>query len=146
MVLKSRKYITFFLAPALFLVAVFLYYPLLTTFYYSLMDWHDFSVLKTFTGLSNYQTMFTDPVIQKALINTLILAAGAVIFQVGIALILALMADSIKVGFKFFRTAFFFPVVISGTAIGLMFYLTYGYEYGLLNAVLALMGKENKYG
>jgi raffinose/stachyose/melibiose transport system permease protein len=51
------------------------------------------------------------------------------------------MVDSIKKGRKFFRISFFFPVVISATAIGLMFSLAYQYDYGLFNNILHLFGK-----
>ena len=48
--------------------------------------------------------MFTDPLMRTALKNTMILMILTVVFQVGIALVLALMVDNIKVGAKFFRT------------------------------------------
>jgi raffinose/stachyose/melibiose transport system permease protein len=67
-----------------------------------------------------------------------------VIFQVGIALVLALFVDSIKRGKKLYRLLFFFPVVISGTAIGLMFRLSYEYQYGLLNTIGAFFGMPKR--
>ena len=57
----------------------------------------------------NYVKMFTDPLMRTALKNTMILMILTVVFQVGIALVLALMVDNIKVGAKFFRTVYFFP-------------------------------------
>jgi raffinose/stachyose/melibiose transport system permease protein len=51
------------------------------------------------------------------------------------------MVDSIRKGKKFFRVSFFFPVVISATAIGLMFSLSYQYDYGLFNNILHVLGK-----
>ena len=64
---------------------------------------------------------------------------GRADFQVGFALLLAIMVDSAHHGFKLFRTVYFFPIVISGTAIGLMFTLIYKYEYGLLNYFVTLL-------
>jgi raffinose/stachyose/melibiose transport system permease protein len=66
------------------------------------------------------------------------------IFQIGVAIILAILVDSTKKLFKFFRTVYFFPILISATAIGLMFKLMYTYEYGLLNYVVALFGGEKQ--
>jgi len=143
-VLKKKKYAILLLLPALFLVGVFIYYPLFATFYYSFFDWRDFSNYKTFVGLDNYRQMIEDYAVRKALINTLIMMVCVIVFQVGIALVLALIVDSIKAGYKFFRTVFFFPVVISGTAIGLMFYLAYGYDYGLLNAIVTAFGGQKR--
>ena len=58
-----------------------------------------------------------------------------------IALILALMVDNIRAGAKFFRTVYFFPIVISATALGLLFNLIFLYDKGMLNQVLEMLGK-----
>jgi raffinose/stachyose/melibiose transport system permease protein len=132
------------LAPALLLLAVFLLYPLGKTLYYSFAEWHNFSPGAVFAGLDNYHRMLKDPVIRTALKNTGILMLGSLAVQVGFALVLAIFADSAKRGFRFFRTVFFFPIVISGTAIGMMFAMVYKYEYGLLNFFITLFGGEKQ--
>ena len=71
----------------------------------------------------NYVKMFKDPLMSTAIKNTLILMALTVVIQVGLALILALLVDQIKFGSQFFRTVYFFPIVISATALGLLFNL-----------------------
>jgi raffinose/stachyose/melibiose transport system permease protein len=144
MILKDRKYAILFLAPALVLIAVFLINPLLQTVYYSFTDWHQFGKDKNFIGLENYIRLIRDPVVYIAIKNTLMLVALCIVFEVGLALILAMLIDSIKRGFKLFRTIYFFPVVISGSAIGLMFSLAYQYDYGLLNNILNIFGGDKK--
>lgn len=143
MVLKDKRYVAIFLAPTLLLVTLFLYYPLLRNFYYSFTQFDGYSKAK-YIGWANYTRMLADPIVGKGIVNTFILLISAVVFQVGLALVLAVMVDSIKAGYKVFRTTFFFPVVISGTAIGLMFTLVYGYDYGMLNSVLTSMGLEKQ--
>ena len=58
-----------------------------------------------------------------------------------IALILALLVDTIRVGAQFFRTVYFFPIVISATALGLMFNLIFLYKGGMVNQLLLSLGK-----
>ena len=70
----------------------------------------------------------------------MILMILTVVFQVGIALVLALMVDNIKVGAKFFRTVYFFSIVISATALGLLFNLIFLYDGGMLNQLLQNLG------
>ena len=65
-----------------------------------------------------------------------------VIFEVGIAFVLAVMVSQIKKLQQVFRTVYFFPVVISATAIGLLFKLFYNYNGGMLNQLLGAMGKD----
>jgi len=141
-VLKSKKHIFLFLSPAIILITIFLYYPLGKTIQYSLTDYSEWSPKFNYIGLENYFRLFGDYIVRKSLINTLILIVGCIVVEVGFALILAVLVDSITKGFRFFRTVFFFPVVISGSAIGLMFYLVFQYDYGMLNSVLVTFGIE----
>jgi len=137
---KDKRYIVLFLSPTVILLFAFLLYPLIQSVYYSFTDWYNFSNEKTFIGLDNYRQLVQDPVVGIALRNTLILTVGAIVLQAGGGLALALLTDSVKRGFKFFRTVYFFPIVISGTAIGLMFSIIYNYDYGLLNAIMRAFG------
>lgn len=64
------------------------------------------------------------------------------VFQVGLALLLAVLVDNIRFGNKFFRTVYFLPIVISATALGLLFNLIFLYDKGMVNQILELFGKE----
>lgn len=141
---KRQRTAIIFLIPAVVLLLCFMIYPLGKTIFYSFTAWYNFSTEQTFIGLDNYKELIADPVIRVALRNTAILMAGVLIFQIGFALILAIMVDGIRHCFKFFRTIYFFPIVISATAIGLMFTLIYKYEYGLLNYFVVLFGGEKQ--
>lgn len=144
MALKQKKYVWICIAPAMLLILAFLVYPLMKTVYYSFCSWHNFSTTSSWIGFENYRRLFTDPVMSVALRNTVILLIGVLLFQVGFALLLAILVDSARHCFKIFRTVYFFPIVISGTAIGLMFTLIYKYEYGLLNFIISLFGMEKQ--
>ncbi len=144
MILKDKRYVILLLTPALILITIFLFIPLVRTVGYSFTSWYNFSVNKTFIGLDNYKQIFGDPIIRMSLRNTGIMIIGVLIFQIGISLLLALCVDSVKHLFKFFRTVYFFPIVISATAIGLMFSLIYKYDYGLLNYLLTMLGMEKQ--
>ena len=95
-----------------------------------------------FIGLENYKKLFTDSDVRTALINSVKMMGLTVIFEVGIAFILAVMVSQIKKLSQVFRTVYFFPVVISATAIGLLFKLFYNYNGGMLNQILEHFGKD----
>nr|WP_301335150.1 sugar ABC transporter permease [Holtiella tumoricola] len=65
-----------------------------------------------------------------------------VVFELGLGALFALFVDGIRRGAKFYRTVFFFPVVISATAIGLMFVLFYDYNIGLFNQLIMKFGGD----
>jgi len=98
----------------------------------------------TFIGLDNYRRMFEDKTIHAAITHTFQLMVYVVVFQVGIAIILAVLVEGITKGGKFFQTVYFFPIVISATAIGMMFNLFYAFDGGLLNTVVIKLGGEAK--
>ncbi|CAM4207999.1 carbohydrate ABC transporter permease [Lederbergia lenta] len=137
----DKLFIFLFLTPAFLIAGVFLYYPFFENIVQSFYKTDGF-FNSTFTGLDNYRRLLSDEIARGATLNSLQLMLYVAIFQVGIALILAVMVDSIKHGARFFRTTFFFPVVISGAAIGLLFTLIYNYRNGLLNEILVSLGLE----
>lgn len=144
MVLKSKRYFYLFLFPALLLITVFLIYPLFRTFFSSFTAWRNFSPKQTFIGWENYKNIFSDKIVSLSLRNTFVMMFFVFLFQTGVALALAILVKSCTRIFKFLRTVYFFPILISATAIGLMFKLMYSYEYGLLNYFVTLFGGEKK--
>lgn len=137
----NKKTIFLFLFPALLLMTVFLFYPFVMSIVKSFYDSDGF-MNSTFIGFDNYRRMLEDKTIHSAVGNTFELMFYIVLFEVGFALILAVVVDSITRGAKFFQTVYFFPIVISATAIGMMFNLFYAYNGGLLNSVIIEFGGE----
>ena len=143
MIYKKKSPLLLFLLPAFVFLIAYLYYPFLQNIFNTFLDIGGLG--RAADGVNdpwyeNYARMLTDPNMRTALKNTVILTACTVVFQVGIALILALLVDSIRVGSKVFRTVYFFPIVISATALGLMFNLMFLYKGGMVNQLLLKMG------
>ena len=144
MIYKKKTPLLLFLIPAFLFLAVYLYYPFFQNVLNTFMSigglgraaegWND-------PWYENYQRLFTDPYMRTAMKNTLLLIVCTVVFQVGIALILALLVDAIRVGAKFFRVVYFFPIVISATALGLMFNLIFLYKGGMVNQLLLALNQ-----
>ncbi|MGL4737130.1 MAG: carbohydrate ABC transporter permease [Cellulosilyticaceae bacterium] len=143
MIYKNKTIIWFFLAPAILFLLGFLYVPFFMSIWNSFFNIQDLAgVSKTWVALDNYQTMLRDPIIWTSIKNTFLMMAVTVVFEGGLGLLFALFVDSVRRGQKFYRTVFFFPVVISATAIGLMFNLFYAYDIGVFNQVLTKFGME----
>lgn len=144
MIYKKKTPLLIFLIPAFLFLIVFLYYPFLQNIINTFLDIGGLG--RAAEGVNtpwyvNYQRLFTDPYMRVALKNTLLLIVCTIIFQVGIALILALLVDTLRVGAQVFRTIYFFPIVISATALGLMFNLIFLYKGGMVNQLLLSWGQ-----
>ena len=92
---KARYEPYFYIAPAFFLVAVLLYYPIVMNFLYSFHSFKAYSSDMTFVGLKNYLTLLTDSRFLTAISNNLIFLVLNLIFQVGVALLLAILVENV---------------------------------------------------
>ena len=130
------------LAPALAVLAVFVYWPLLQNVFFSLLDWNIYSGEQTFVGLDNYVKLAADPIFWQALTNNVWYAVISIVFQVFGALVLAAIVESVRSERwrKAFRAIYFIPSAISLTVAGLLFYFIYQPQTGLLNVFLQGIG------
>lgn len=131
--------------PAVAVVMVFVYYPLLLNFKYSVEDSNIFTGEQSFVGLDNYAQMIDDPVFWRSLVNNAVYAGVSVVFQVFFALVLAAVIESqVKSGRwrGVLRSVYFLPSAMSLTVTGLLFSFIYQPDGGLLNGILDVLGLE----
>ena len=140
---KNKKIIIFFLIPAFIFMLVFLYYPFVRNI---INSFQHIKYMGTASGewnnpvFKNYINIFKDPKMLLALKNTGIMIVATIVGEVGIALILALLVSNIIKGSGFFRVVYFFPIVVSATALGLLFNLIFLYDKGMINQFLQFIG------
>lgn len=142
---RNKKPALVFLIPAFLFMAVYLYYPFFKNILNSFMEIKQLG--SSGTGFNtpwyhNYREMLHDEYVWVSIKNTLLMMAATLAGQVGIAIVLALMVDNIGRGKQFFKTVFFFPIVISATALGLLFNLLFLYDKGMINQVLEALGRK----
>ncbi|CCH78622.1 putative fructose-amino acid permease [Nostocoides japonicum T1-X7] len=132
------------IAPALVLLAVFVYYPILDNFRLSLYSWNAFSPAH-FVGIDNYRTAAQDPVFWRALRNNTTFAIVSLICQVGFSLALAaILEEFVHSRLRgILRTIYFIPAVISITVAGILFSFLYNPQIGLVNRALEAVGLDS---
>ncbi len=139
---RTRIIPILYIAPALIMLSLFVYYPLVRNLVNGFYEWNPFTLDRSFVSIENYTRLFKDPVFYTVLKNNLIYAVISVILQVGLGLVIAaILEDKIFRRFStFFRTTFFIPVLISMTVIGILFSFIYNPDVGLLNSFLRAVG------
>ena len=142
----SRSYAAWwFVAPALLVLAVFFFIPVLAAFAMSLTDFDlyalgDLSNLRVI-GLRNYGQLLVDPLFWKALGNTFYFVLLGVPLSIGASLGAALLVNSKLARFRnFFRTVYFAPVVTTLVAVAVVWRYIFHTRYGFLNYVLSWVG------
>ncbi|MFV0465648.1 MAG: carbohydrate ABC transporter permease [Lachnospiraceae bacterium] len=146
MLYKKKWPLLIFVVPGLIFMITFLYFPFVANIKNSFYDMTAIIEMPgqewKFIGFDNYKKLLSDKDLRTALSNSFKMMILTIVFQVGIAFILAVMVSQIKKFQQFYRTVYFFPVVISATAIGLLFKLFYNYDGGMLNQLLAKFGMD----
>ena len=122
-----------FLAPALILLALFTFWPVLWGSVLAFTE-YNFLAPPRFVGLANFEDLAADPVFFLSVRNSLVYLLIVPSIQLG-AIALAVLVDNALPGIRFFRAAFYVPVVTSVSVVGIMWGWMYD-EQGLVNAVL----------
>jgi raffinose/stachyose/melibiose transport system permease protein len=128
--------------PALVLLGVFVYLPLVQNLGFSFVEWDIYSGSQTFIGAENYTKLMNDPIFWSALGNNTLYAGLSLAFQVFGALTLAAVIESVRRERwrRALRAVYFVPSAISLTVAGLLFYFIYEPNLGLLNFILNGIG------
>ena len=126
--------------PWLLTLAVFWIYPLVFSLVLSFSDYDVFHPeLFSFVGFENYARLIKDSGFRQALFNTFIFVVGTTPVTTVLALILALMINSVRRGNQVFRSVFFLPSIVSIVVTASIFKSIYS-PMGLLNRVIELFG------
>ena len=136
------------IAPAFFFYTVFLVLPLFGTVVIGFTDWTgiNFATLR-FTGLENFIQMAGDEFFWVALRNSFLFVICCLIFQVGIALLFAIILESGPRFARLFRSIFFVPFVISLVVVGILFNFLLDPTLGIVDILLRSIGLDGpKYG
>lgn len=130
-----------FVLPAVIMLGLFYIYPFFKIFQLSFFDWDGISKSITFVGLAQFNDIiFHNPIWWQSMWHAAYITILALVFQNGLALMLALFVDrGIKYG-QVYRVIFFLPPVLSGIVVGLIWNWIFNGNYGLLNYWLAKLG------
>ncbi|MEU4722249.1 sugar ABC transporter permease [Nonomuraea dietziae] len=130
-----------FIGPQLVGSLLFVFLPLALVFSYSLNEWNVLADTFSFVGADNYQRLLSDPNVPSVLAATGLFSVGLVVFNLSLALLLAVLLNQRLRGTTVFRTLFFSPVVVSLVA----WTIVWGFllqNNGGINAILQVVGVE----
>ena len=100
-------------------------------------------IVTTFVGFQNYIDLFSDDVFLQAVKNTSIWGILGPAVEMITSLTLALVVFFGTPLKRFFRTAWFLPVLVSGVIVGLVFRWIFNFDWGLVNTILRTVGMHS---
>lgn len=128
-----------FASPWIIGFFVWTFGPMLASLGLAFAEW-DLITPAKYVGLSNFLTMFKDPLVLQSLSVTIVYAITSVPLNIFFGLIIALLLNSRIIGLRFYRTAFYLPSVLSGVAVALLWRWLFSPEFGLINEMLSMIG------
>lgn len=140
-IMSDKKVIALYVLPALLLILVLIYIPIVLTGYYGLMDWDGIGPM-TFIGLENYANLLVDKMFWSSAYHSLLLAIFSVLSLVIYLAISLVLTGNIK-GADLFRKIFLIPMLLSSVAIAQLWMRIYHPTNGVFNRFLTSLGIEN---
>ncbi|HRW46654.1 MAG: sugar ABC transporter permease [Caldilinea sp.] len=138
----AARWCYLFMLPALILSALFTFYPIVMSWYYSLFQWSGFTADKTFIGLSNYLEVISDKYFWDAFVRSFLFMLVSMPIKLTLALLIAIVLNdqAMRVMSPAFRTMFFLPVVTTAAIIGIMMTFVLSPFNGPINKTLMTLG------
>ncbi len=137
---STRIAATIFLTPVMILMAIFIVYPIISTFITSTYDWNGIAVDRDFIGMGNWIELINDEDFWKAFLNNLIIMVCSIVIQLPIGLALATFLDIGGKKFNIFKVIWFLPLLMSSVAIGFLFRYALGVNGGIISTISEMLG------
>ncbi|MFT4258510.1 MAG: sugar ABC transporter permease [Microbacterium sp.] len=137
----NRLLIWVFLAPTIIGLGLFSLVPIIGSFVLAFFRW-DIITAPEFVGGENFVNLATNPTVRVSFLNTIGFVVVAVVVQLAVALGLAILVQSKMPNWlrTFFRSALFFPLILSAASVSLIMAYLFNQEFGLVNQILGWVG------
>jgi sn-glycerol 3-phosphate transport system permease protein len=121
------------LAPTLFILIFFLYYPWFDNFRLSTLLIGRGAPRSRFVCVDNFTGLMTDPQYHYSVIITFVIAAAIVVIGLSLSLLIASAAYQPIKGARIYRTLLVWPYAISPVVAGVIFQLMFDPAAGVIN-------------
>lgn len=139
-IVRKNMWCWVFMLPTLLLYILFQGYPIITSAWYSMLDWSGMTMNATFVGLQNFKELLADPLFKNSVVNSFKYMIFSVPIQLILSLVIAYILTSIiRKGATVFRTMYFIPVITTASIVGIIMIFIFG-GTGPINQVLVLLG------
>ena len=141
---RIRQYIWcwIFILPTTLFYMGFQGWPILSSIYYSALNWSGISSDKSFVGLGNFKELLLDQWFWNAFANSFKYMLYSVPLLIILSLFLAVLLNEKTVKMReVYRTLFFLPVITTASIVGIIMLFIWS-PTGAINGVMKLLGEK----
>jgi sn-glycerol 3-phosphate transport system permease protein len=128
------------LAPQLAITFVFFVWPGFQSVRSSLFEQDAFGIAEQFVGLANFTRILSDPAYLSSFWITIVFAVGTTALSMGIALVLAVLADRAIKAASTYKLLITLPYAVAPAIAGVMWWFLFNPTIGVLPRMLAPLG------
>jgi multiple sugar transport system permease protein len=140
---RQTIWIWAFLTPTIVLYGLYTLYPIVASYWYSLVEWNGFSSDQQFVGIANYRAVLSDPAFWSSVKITLVFMLLVAPARILLSLVLAMVLNSPKLPLRnLFRTVYFLPVVTTTAIVGVVMQFVFDPASGPFTAFLKAFGAD----
>ncbi|MBV7504286.1 sugar ABC transporter permease [Bacillus sp. sid0103] len=139
---RNRLWYAIFLTPAVIIFLLVFGYPVVNVIFTSFFDYKINQPMK-FIGIDNYIALLSDQAFLIAFKNTIIWVALQGSFHVALGVLVALVLSHKPLGWKFVRTSYMIPIIISSAARAMLLLYVFNPQMGMINSFLKMIGFED---
>jgi multiple sugar transport system permease protein len=135
---RDRRWGYVFVGPQLIGMGLFVVLPFVASLVLAFASWDGLGDVE-WVGLSNFADQLTDPLLGRAILNTLLIAIITVPIGLGLAVIVAVALEKLKTR-ALYLVLFFAPVVTSTVAVAMIWQQMFRADGVLSTAIAKIFG------
>lgn len=130
------------LAPQLAITIVFFLWPAAQAIYQSVLREDPFGLRSEYVGMLNFERLWADATYLNAFSNTIVFSAATAALSMGVALLLAVMADKVIKGSMAYKTILIWPYAVAPAVAGVLWFFMFNPSVGILAYALEVVGYD----
>ena len=138
----NSRWLPFLLvAPQMAVVLVFFFWPAAQALYQSLLSQDAFGMSTEFVGMENFARLFADPTYLDSFETTAVFSVLVAVAGLGVALLLAVMADRAARGAAIYKTLLIWPYAVAAAVAGVLWLFMFNSPMGVVAFALRAIGR-----
>ncbi len=130
------------IAPQIIITAIFFLWPASQAIYQSVLRQDAFGLNTSFVGLANFERLFEDDQYLASFGTTIFFSVAVATLSMGIALILAVMADRVIRSATAYRTLLIWPYAVAPAVAGVLWWFLFNPTIGIAAYGLDMLGYD----
>ncbi len=127
-------------APQLAITLIFFYWPAGQALYQSMLKEDPFGLKSKFVGLDNFAKVLSEPAYVNSIKVTIVFSVATAAVAMGVALLLAVMAEKVVRGKGFYRTLMIWPYAVAPAIASTLFLFMFNPSIGSVAILLRRLG------